>query len=77
MANLHFDAIAGELVIDQVYTFSLFRNVADTAPENVTLDDFAEMVSGGEWSDLIGRIRAEPDEDRQQALKRKLPCVTV
>lgn len=77
MAKLHFDAIAGELVTEAKYTFSLFKNVADTAPENVTLDDFAEMVSGGEWSDLIGRIRAEPDEDKQQALKRKLPCVTV
>jgi len=78
MAKLHFDAIAGEIrATDEAYTFSIFKNVADTAPEQITLDDFAEMVVGGEWSDLIGRIRAEQDEDRQQLLKRKLPCVTV
>lgn len=77
MAKLHFDAIAGEVVTDTVYTFSLFRNVADTAPATVTLDEFADMLSGGEWADLIGRIRAEPDEDRQQDLKRRLPCVTI
>jgi hypothetical protein len=35
------------------------------------------MTESGEWSDLIGKLRAETDEGRQQALKRKLPCVTV
>jgi hypothetical protein len=78
MAKLQFDAIAGEIkVADEAYTFSIFKNVADTAPEQITLDDFAGMVSSGEWSDVIGRIRAETDEDKQQVLKRKLPCVTV
>jgi hypothetical protein len=78
MAKLQFDAIAGEIkAVDEAYTFSIFKNVADTAPEQITLDDFAGMVSSGEWSDVIGRIRAETDEDKQQVLKRKLPCVTV
>ena len=78
MAKLSFNAVSGEIVDEcQVYEFSIFKSLADPCPQTITLDEFVEMIQGGEFSDEIKRLRAEQDEDRQKAIKRTLPCVTV
>ena len=55
----------------------MFRTLADTAPQPVTLTDFVMLLREGYCSELVDRIRAETDKMRRQALKRRLPCVTV
>ena len=79
MAKLGFDAVAGELAgdVQREYRFSLYKSLADPAPQTVTLDELRMLVSEGEYSQLITKIRGTPDEDRQKALKRMLPCVTI
>lgn len=59
------------------YRFSMFRSLADTSPETVTLADLRMFVSEGLCAELVDRIRAEPDKARRSELKRGLPCVTV
>jgi hypothetical protein len=79
MAKFAFDAIAGEPADDvqREFRFSLYRSLADSAPQTITLENFRELISDGEFSDLIARLRGEPDEARQKELKKMLPCVTV
>lgn len=79
MAKFAFDAIAGE-PMDEVqgeYTFSLYKSLADPAPQTVTLEDLRLLVSEGEYSGIITRLRGEPDESRQKEIKKMLPCVAV
>ncbi len=59
------------------HRFSMFRSLADTSPETVTLADLRMFVSEGMCAEQVDRIRAETDKMRRQALKRRLPCVTV
>ena len=59
------------------YRFSMFRTLADTSPQTVTLADLRLLLSEGMCADLVDRIRAEPDKARRSELKRGLPCVTV
>lgn len=79
MAKFAFDAVAGEPVseVEREYRFSLYKSLADPAPQTVTLEDLRMLVSEGEFSDLITKLRGEPDEDRQKALKKMLPCVAI
>ena len=59
------------------YRFSMFRSLADTSPETLTLADLRMFISEGLCAELVDRIRAEPDKARRSELKRGLPCVTV
>jgi hypothetical protein len=59
------------------YRFSMFRSLADTSPETVTLADLRMFISEGLCAELVDRIRAEPDKARRSELKRGLPCVTI
>lgn len=79
MARFAFDAVAGEPAEDvqREYRFSMYKSLADSAPQTVTLDEFRSLVTDGDYADLIARLRGEPDEERQKALKKMLPCVTV
>lgn len=79
MAKFAFDAVAGEPAdeVNREYRFSLFRSLGDPAPQTITLAELRDLVSDGEYSDLICRVRGAVDKDSQTALKRGLPCVTV
>ena len=57
--------------------FSMFRSLADTSPQTVTLADLRMFISEGMCAELVDRIRAEPDKARRSELKRGLPCVTI
>lgn len=50
-----------------------------TVDTNDTIDliMFLENIRDGEYHKQVKRIREEPDEDKQQALKKKLPVVTL
>ena len=78
MAEFHFDAIAGEMAedVNREHRFSFFPSIASTAPLETTIGAFWEQLASGEYSDMIAKLRAEPNAKKQSALKRNLPCVT-
>ena len=57
--------------------FSLFSSVADTNPQSITLDQFSEMVAGGEWSGKVSAVRSISDKKERDKVKAKLPAVTI
>lgn len=77
MPELAFNAVTGEVVVDCVYEFSMFKNLADRSPETVGLEEFAEMVAGGEWFHEVSNVREAKDKAARSAAKKLLPCVTV
>jgi len=79
MARFAFDAVAGEPSDDvqREYRFSLYKSLADPAPQTVTLEELRALVGEGECKGLVCKIRAEPDKDKQDSIKAWLPCVTV
>ncbi|PSR56094.1 hypothetical protein AHMF7605_22610 [Adhaeribacter arboris] len=57
---------------------SKFKYLTETlSPENISFIDFLDSVRNGEWEDLLHRVRTEPDQERRQEYKKKLPYVTI
>lgn len=77
MPELPFNAVTGEVVEEQDYSFSLFRSLSDTQPELINLEDFAELVAGGEWYHEVSNVREAQDKKARNAAKKLLPAVTV
>lgn len=45
--------------------------------ERTTIDEFLERVKTGYWKDQIDLIRSETNVERQKAIKKTLPAVTI
>ena len=77
MPDVAFNAVSGEIVTEQVFEFSLFKGLDDRSPETISLDDFAELVAGGEWFHEVSNVREAVDKSARSAAKKLLPAVTV
>jgi len=58
------------------FKFSLFANISDRNPKTITLDQFEEMIAGGEWSDRVSKVRTLDGVAKKNA-KESMPAVTV
>ena len=57
---------------------SLFSSaIANTPIEILSIGQFLGNCKDGTYRELIEEIRAEPDKERRNVLKKKLPCVTI
>ena len=52
---------------------SLFENYSDTTPKDINL---YQLLTSSQYKNLVDKIRAEPDVEKQKKLKSKLPCLT-
>jgi len=57
---------------------SHYKNSKTVEPtENTDITAFLDSVRLGVWKSQVEEIRAEKDEDRQKAMKMRIPCVTI
>ena len=59
------------------HTFSFFDSFGDKHPEEITIAKFAEIIQGGEYLMQIGAVRSASSKPERDALKKKLPAVTI
>ncbi|TAN17220.1 MAG: hypothetical protein EPN37_07135 [Chitinophagaceae bacterium] len=57
---------------------SIYRDVSTTkTTETIEVQNFLDAIKSGYWQDVVLPIRAERDEEKQKAMKRHAPLVTI
>ena len=57
---------------------SIFPSATDSTPiGTLTIGQFLDNVRNGKYKEICEAIQAEPDKERRNALKKRLPCVTI
>lgn len=57
---------------------SFFNNVSETkTTRTIEVPQFLEYIQNGKWQDVVLPIRAERDETKRQAMKKRAPLVTI
>jgi len=54
---------------------TIFKNISPNQPFYIPIDDALVRIKTGKSKELIEKIRAEPDDEKRNSLKRRLPCV--
>lgn len=54
-----------------------FKGSPHTSTGSTTINDFISSIKYGTWRELIEPIRIEENKDKRDALKKKLPTVTI
>ena len=65
----------GEILSQEI---SLFASVTAPTPIGTqTIGQFIDDVKNGKYQEICEAIQAEPDKERRNVLKQRLPCVTI
>jgi len=66
--------------VDEILSqeISLFPSVTATTPiGTLTIGQFLDDIRDGKYQELCEAVQAEPDKERRNILKQRLPCVTI
>ncbi len=76
---LNFNAVTGEIDSPTVedYRFSMFRSLADFAPQTITLAALHDMILSCRYQERVDKVRTATSKDGRDGAKKMLPAVTV
>jgi hypothetical protein len=76
MARLKFDATQGVILHDtEEFRISYYNSTSDKSPKAISLSEFVRIIKTKNTS--VEQIRSSTDKATREALKSRLPCVTI